>query len=106
MTSVDHLDLDTYCGHVGNLYGQHGLCPPFALRRIAAAWKASGIALWHIVAVIDRHLTDHPNRYYSGNGEALFMRVDELVRRTWDNKQFPPGGLNQADRRCNDWPTT
>jgi hypothetical protein len=84
------VDLDTYCGRIGNLYGRHGLCPPFTLRRIAADWKASGIALSHIVAVIDRHLTDHRSRYYSGSGDALFSWVDEIIRKTWHEQQVSP----------------
>jgi hypothetical protein len=80
------VDLDTFCGRIGNLYGRHGLCPPFELRRIAAEWMASGIALSHIVAVIDRHLTDHRRRYNSGSGDALFSWLAEHVRRTWDEK--------------------
>ncbi len=32
MTFIDDVDLDTYCGRVGNLYVRHGLCPPFTLR--------------------------------------------------------------------------
>jgi hypothetical protein len=83
MTSIDDIDLDTYCGRIGNLYGRHGLCPPFELRRIAADWQANGIALSHIVAVIDRHLSDHRRRYYSGSGDALFSWVDEIIRKTW-----------------------
>jgi hypothetical protein len=90
MTSTDDFDLDSYCGRVGNLYGRHGLCPPFALRQIATDWKARGIAISHIVAVIDRHLTDHPNRYYSGSGDALFSYVDELVRKTWYEQHLAP----------------
>ncbi len=83
MTSIDDVDLDTYCGRVGNLYGRYRLSPPFTLRRAAADWKASGIALSHIVAVIDRHLSDHRRRYYSGSGDALFSWVDEIIRKTW-----------------------
>src|SRR5215470_12599469 len=90
MISIDNADLDTYCGRIGNLYGRYRLSPPFELRRIAADWKASGIALSHIVAVIDRHLTDHRRRYYSGSGDALFSWVDEIVRRTWYEHQVSP----------------
>src|SRR5258708_29790230 len=90
MISIDDVDLDTYCGRVGNLYVRHGLCPPFALRRIASDWKVSGIALSHIVAVIDRHLTDHRNRYYSGSGDALFTWLDEFIRNTWYERQVSP----------------
>jgi hypothetical protein len=90
MTSIHDVDLDTYCGRVGNLYGRYGLCPPFALRRIAADWKASGIALSHIVAVIDRHLTDHRNRYNGGSGDALFSWLDEFIRKTWYEQNVAP----------------
>ncbi len=95
MTSIDDVDLDTYCGRVGNLYGRHGLCPPFALRRIAADWKASGIAISHIVAVIDRHLTDHRRRYYSGSGDALFSWVDEIIRKTWYEQHVSPSQVSR-----------
>jgi hypothetical protein len=90
MTSIDDVDLDTYCGRVGNLYGRHGLCPPFTLRHIAADWKASGIALSHIVSVIDRHLTDYRSRYYSGSGDALFSWVDGIIRKTWYEQHVSP----------------
>jgi hypothetical protein len=83
MTSITNVDLDTYCGRVGNLYGRYNLCPPFTLRHVAADWKASGIALSHIVAVIDRHLTDHRSRYHCGSGDALFNWVDGIIRKTW-----------------------
>src|SRR5215467_9798959 len=88
MISIDNADLDTYCGRIGNLYGRYRLSPPFELRRIAADWKASGIALSHIVAVIDRHLTDHRRRYNSGSGDALFGWLAEHVRRTWEEKRL------------------
>jgi hypothetical protein len=90
MTLIDDVDLDTYCGRVGNLYGRHGLCPPFELRRVAADWKASGIGLSHIVAVIDRHLNEHRRRYYSGSGDALFGWLAEVVRKTWYERQASP----------------
>lgn len=90
MTSIDDMDLDTYCGRVGNLYVRRGLSPPFTLRHVAADWKASGIALSHIVAVIDRHLTHHRNRYYSGSGDALFGWLGELVRKTWYEQHDSP----------------
>jgi hypothetical protein len=90
MTSFDAVDLDTYCGRIGNLYGRYGLSPPFALRHIAADWQASGIALSHIVAVINRHLTDHRRRYNSGSGDALFSWVDEIIRKTWREQYVSP----------------
>jgi len=51
---------------------------------------ASGIALSPIVAVIDRHLTDHRSRYYSGSGDALFSWVDEIIRKTWREQHVSP----------------
>ncbi len=98
MTSIDDIDLDTYCGRVGNLYGRYGLCPPFELRRVAADWKAGGIALSHIVAVIDRHLSDHRNHYYSGSGDALFSWVNEIIRETW-REQHALRAQAKPDRR-------
>jgi hypothetical protein len=90
MTSIDDVDLDTYCGRIGNLYGRHGLCPPFTLRHVAAGWKTNGIALSHIVAVIDRHLTDHRRRYNSGSGDTLFNWLDEFIRKTWNEQHVSP----------------
>jgi hypothetical protein len=90
MTLISAFDLDTYCGRIGNLYGRFRLCPPFELRRIAADWMANGIAISHIVAVIDRHLTEHRRRYYSGSGDALFSWVDEIIRKTWREQHFSP----------------
>ena len=90
MISIDNADLDTYCGRIGNLYGRYRLSPPFELRRIAADWKANGIALSHIVAVIDRHLTDHRRRYNSGSGDALFSWLDEFIRKTWHEQHLSP----------------
>jgi hypothetical protein len=90
MTSIKYVDLDTYCGRVGNLYVRHGLSPPFMLRRIAADWKASGIVLSHIVAVIDRHLADYRSRYYSGSGDALFSWIDGIIRKTWYEQHVSP----------------
>jgi hypothetical protein len=92
MSAIHDVDVDlaTFCGRIGNLYGRHGLCPPFELRRVAAEWKASGIALSHVVAVIDRHLSDHRRRYYSGSGDALFSWVDEIIRKTWYEQHVSP----------------
>jgi hypothetical protein len=87
---ISAYDLDTYCGRIGNLYGRFRLCPPFELRRIAADWMANGIALSHIVAVIDRHLTDHRRRYNSGSGDALFTWIDEVIRKTWREQYVSP----------------
>lgn len=98
MTSIYDVDIDTYCGRVGNLYVRHGLCPPFELRRIAADWIAAGIAISHIVAVIDRHLTDHPHRYHSGSGDALFNSVDEIIRKTWYDRYVSPPQAKPARR--------
>jgi len=74
------------------------VCPPFALRHVAADWKASGIAISHIVAVIDRHLTDHRSRYYSGSGGALFGWLDEPIRKTWYEQHDSPPQARPSDR--------
>src|SRR5215813_4029116 len=95
MTFIDDVDLHHYCGRVGNLYGRYGLSPPFELRRVAADWKASGIALSHVVAVIDRHLTDHRRRYYSGSGDALFSWVDETIRKIWREQHISPSQVRR-----------
>ena len=63
---------------------------------------ASGIALSHIVAVIDRHLTDHRRRYNSGSGDALFSWLAEHVRRTWDKRTSLHHGPNQPEQRCHE----
>jgi hypothetical protein len=42
-TSIDDVDLGTYCGRIGNLYTRHGLSPPFALYHAAQNWIASEI---------------------------------------------------------------
>jgi hypothetical protein len=90
MSAIHDVDVDlaTFCGRIGNLYGRHGLCPPFELRRVAAEWKANGIALSHVVAVIDRHLSEHRRRYHSGSGDALFSWVGEIIRKTWREQHF------------------
>src|SRR5258707_3081927 len=31
MSAICDVDLATFCGRIGNLYGRHCLCPPFAL---------------------------------------------------------------------------
>ena len=56
-----------------------------------------GIAIWHILAVIDRHLTDYPNRHYSGSGDALFSWVGQVIRETL------PGRSPQGDFRSALW---
>jgi hypothetical protein len=90
-------DLGMLCGRIGTVYRKHRLSPPFSLRQIATEWQAQGIAVSHIVAVIDRHLSDYRRRYYSGSGDALFSWVDEIIRKTWREQHFsPPWG--QATR--------
>src|SRR6266404_5434423 len=72
------------------------------LRRIAADWMASGIAISHIVAVIDRHLTDYRSRYYSGSGEALFSWVDELSAGHGASRTSRHHRPNLDGQRCNE----
>ncbi len=88
MSAICDVDLATYCGRIGNLYVRAGLSPPFALRDAVPGWMARDIPLWHCIDVIDRHLTEHRRRYSSGSGDALFIWLDELVRKTWFERQL------------------
>src|SRR5262245_13586122 len=104
MTSIEDVDLDTYCGQVGNLDGRHGLCPPFELRRIAADWKANGIAISHVVAsssvispTIAIDITVAAATHCSVGSTNLSARLGA-------SSTSRHRGPKQPDRRCNDFP--
>jgi hypothetical protein len=88
MTSIDDVNLDTYCGRVGNLYGRHGLCPPFALRDAAQGWMARDIPLSHCIDVIERYLTGYGRSCPSGSGDRNFAWLNELIQTTWYERSF------------------
>jgi hypothetical protein len=67
------LDLGAFCWRVGNLYGKHGLSPPFELRVTAAAWLADGIELSQCLDMVEQHLRDHAASYRSGSGDRWFF---------------------------------
>ncbi len=92
MTSIDHIDLDTYCGRIGRVYSLHRLCPPFALRHAAQRWIAQGIPLTFCVAMIERYLGRHAGSCYSGSGDWNFVWLSNLIQTTWYERSFgtPP----------------
>ena len=81
--AADPLDLGTFCARGGNLYGKHGLSPPFELRATAAAWLADGIELSHCLDVVEQHLRDHAASCRSGSGDRLLSWLDKRVRHSW-----------------------
>ena len=81
--AADPLDLGTFCARGGNLYGKHGLSPPFELRATAAAWLADGIELSHCLDVVEQHLRDHAASCRSGSGDRLLPWLDKRVRHSW-----------------------
>jgi hypothetical protein len=81
--AADPLELGTFCARVGNLYGKHGLSPPFELRTIALAWLADGIDLSHCLDVVEQHLRDHAASCRSGSGDRLLAWLDQRVRHSW-----------------------
>ena len=86
------LDLATFCGRIGNLYGRHRLCPPFALHNAVQGWMARDIPLSHCVDVIGRYLDDHARSHYSGSGDRNFAWLNSLIQTTWYDRSFarPP----------------
>jgi hypothetical protein len=92
MTSIEDLDLATYCGRIGHVYGRHHLCPPFALRHAAESWIARGIPLTHCLDVIERFLGRHAADCHSGSGDRNFPWLNSLIQTSWHERSFarPP----------------
>ena len=103
MSAICDVDLATYCGRVGRVYGQHRLCPPFALRHAAESWITKGIPLTHCVEVIERFLSRHAGSCYSGSGDWNFAWLNTLIQTSWYERSFarPPGPAPQQSRRDN-----
>jgi hypothetical protein len=103
MTLIEDLDLATYCGRIGNLYGRYALCPPFALRQAAQGWIARDIPLWHCVDVIERFLSRHAGNCYSGSGDWNFSWLNSLIQTTWHDRSFarPPGPASRRHDNYN-----
>jgi hypothetical protein len=84
----DDVDLATFCGRIGNLYGRHGLCPPFALHAAAQGWMAREIPLSHCVDVIEQFLSRHAGSCYSGSGDWNFAWLNSLIQTSWHERSF------------------
>jgi hypothetical protein len=106
MSAIHDVDVDlaTYCGRIGNLYGRHRLCPPFALRDAAQGWMARDIPLSHCVDVIGRYLDDYARSHYSGSGDRNFEWLNSLIQTTWYDRSFarPPRSARNHNRH-HDW---
>jgi putative transposase len=74
MTSIDDVDLDTYCGRVGNLYGRYGLCPPF-------------------------ELSGDYNEIYAATREEFERRRKAFIRKWWLNHRAVADSLEEAGDR-------
>jgi hypothetical protein len=107
MSAIQDVDIDlaTFCGRIGNLYGRYGLCPPFALHAAAQGWMAREIPLSHCVDVIERYLTDYGRSCPSGSGDRNFAWLSSLIQTTWYERSFarPPGPAPKHARH-HDWP--
>jgi hypothetical protein len=104
MSAICDVDLATFCGRIGNLYGRHGLCPPFALHAAAQGWMAREIPLSHCVDVIEHFLSRHAGSCYSGSGDWNFAWLNSLIQTSWHERSFarPPGPAPQQ-RRHDNW---
>jgi hypothetical protein len=106
MSAIHDVDVDlaTFCGRIGNLYGRHGLCPPFALRDAAQGWIARDIPLWHCIEVIERYLRRHGRSHYSGSGDRNFAWLNSLIQTTWYDRSFAmPPRPTPNHTRHHDW---
>jgi len=103
MSAICDVDLATFCGRIGNLYGRYGLSPPFALYGAAQGWMARDIPLSHCVDVIERYLTDYGRSCPSGSGDRNFAWLNSLIQTTWYERSFakPPGPVPQQSRHDN-----
>src|SRR5258707_410545 len=105
MSAIQDVDIDlaTFCGRIGNLYGRHGLCPPFALHAAAQGWMAREIPLSHCVDVIEQFLGRHAGSCYSGSGDWNFAWLNSLIQTSWYERSFvtPPRPAPQQSRQEN-----
>ncbi len=104
MSAICDVDLATFCGRIGNLYGRHGLCPPFALHAAAQGWMAREIPLSHCVDVIEQFLSRHAGNCYSGSGDWNFAWLNSLIQTSCHERSFarPPRSAPKHARR-HDW---
>jgi hypothetical protein len=106
MSAIQDVDIDlvTFCGRIGNLYGRHCLCPPFALHAAAQGWMAREIPLSHCVNVIEHFLSRHAGSCYSGSGDWNFAWLNSLIQTSWHDRSFarPPRPAPKQSRH-HDW---
>jgi len=104
MSAICDVDLATFCGRIGNLYGRHGLCPPFALHAAAQGWMAREIPLSHCVDIIEHFLSRHAGSCYSGSGDWNFAWLNSLIRTSWHERSFagPPSPAPNQSRYWGD----
>ena len=104
ISAVCDVDLATFCGRVGNLYGRYGVCPPFALRDVAQGWIARDIPLWHCIDVIECFLSRHAGCCYSGSGDWNFAWLNSLIQTTWYERSFATPPRPTPKHACqHDW---
>jgi hypothetical protein len=105
MSAICHVDLATFCGRIGNLYGTYRMSPPFSLYHAAQGWIARDIPLSHCVEVIEDFLRRHAGNCYSGSGDWNFAWLNSLIQTTWHDRSFAtlPSSAPQRKRR-QDWP--
>src|SRR5258708_7723037 len=104
MSAICDVDLATFCGRIGNLYGRHGLCPPFALHAAAQGWMAREIPLSHCVDVIEQFLSRHAGSCYSGSGDWNFAWLNSLIHTSWYERSFvTPPRPTPKHARHDDW---
>jgi hypothetical protein len=106
MSAIHDVDVDlaTFCGRIGNLYGRHGLCPPFALHDAVQGWIARDIPLSHCIDVIERYLGRHARSHYSGSGDRNFAWLNSLIQTTWYDRSFAtPPRQTPKHTRHHDW---
>ena len=103
MSAICDVDLATFCGRIGNLYGRHGLCPPFALHAAAQGWMAREIPLSHCMDVIEHFLSRHAGSCYFGSGDWNFAWLNSLIQTSWYERSFarPPWPAPQQSRHDN-----
>jgi hypothetical protein len=85
--TTDRIDLHEFVGRIGCLYGRHRLCPPFAIREVAAGWLSDGITPEHCLAVVDGFLREHAPSRRSGSLDGLLPYLDKLIRFEWNRAQ-------------------
>jgi hypothetical protein len=88
MFAIHDVELATFCGRIGNLYGRYGLCPPFTLRDAAQGWIAKGIPPSHCIDVIKRYLDRHAGSCYSGSGDRNFSWLNQLIQTSWYERSW------------------